>query len=440
MITPRIHKFAQSLRDFRRSKQITQSEFSELLGLSQARISKWENGDSLPDLEDLFMIADIFGEQTLQILIGIDSRISSDFVTYLENTPDKLDRDEEEIVQVGLSFFRNVVINRMDFQELMRQSYFRDYSISYIYRSFKTVLRKGYLQIENVKRNVELEEKLLELNMQHAAFPNLKGLYVADIPDFEATIISTELVVTLARDMVLKNLKGFSSIGVGSGYTLSRLAENFAFNPTLVDGIEWIPLVSYPPFTNSFVDANYIAKLFANIYGGIALHSPFIKADSSEEDKKLKRLLEEKYNQLTLAFVTVNGVHHRSSNSFEERFRDLLSSDYSTSGNTYKIFRALQEAESDESGRFAGEVLGYLLDSQSRIIGTSALEDIQKLQSDAISLHSLSRIALMGNVWLIASRLYKAKATMMALRNGLVSSVVIDNTIANYLVNILMKN
>ncbi len=53
--------FALNLQTARRSAGITQSELAEKLNYSDKAVSKWERGESIPDVMTLKQIADLFG-------------------------------------------------------------------------------------------------------------------------------------------------------------------------------------------------------------------------------------------------------------------------------------------------------------------------------------------------------------------------------------------
>lgn len=52
--------FAKNIRDLRISKKMNQSQFGEKISYSSKAVSKWENGDVLPDITTLKMLADFF--------------------------------------------------------------------------------------------------------------------------------------------------------------------------------------------------------------------------------------------------------------------------------------------------------------------------------------------------------------------------------------------
>lgn len=51
----------ENIKRLRRSKGMTQEELAGVLNISNAAVSKWERGDSLPDISMLFPLADYFG-------------------------------------------------------------------------------------------------------------------------------------------------------------------------------------------------------------------------------------------------------------------------------------------------------------------------------------------------------------------------------------------
>jgi len=64
---------AKNITDLRRSTGMTQLELAERLNYSDKAVSKWERGDSLPDVSVLKQIADLFGV-TLDYLVSEDHK------------------------------------------------------------------------------------------------------------------------------------------------------------------------------------------------------------------------------------------------------------------------------------------------------------------------------------------------------------------------------
>ena len=63
---------AKNLIELRKYARLTQAELAEKLNYSDKAVSKWERGESLPDIETFKKIADIYG-------ITVDSILSEDF-------------------------------------------------------------------------------------------------------------------------------------------------------------------------------------------------------------------------------------------------------------------------------------------------------------------------------------------------------------------------
>lgn len=53
-------KFATALRELRHDLKLSSTDFAEKLGISPSRLSQWENGKYLPDLQMIERICNIF--------------------------------------------------------------------------------------------------------------------------------------------------------------------------------------------------------------------------------------------------------------------------------------------------------------------------------------------------------------------------------------------
>ena len=51
----------ENIRRLRIERRMTQEQLAEILIVTNAAVSKWERGDSFPDITMLFPIADYFG-------------------------------------------------------------------------------------------------------------------------------------------------------------------------------------------------------------------------------------------------------------------------------------------------------------------------------------------------------------------------------------------
>ena len=63
---------ARNLANLRKNKKITQTELAEQFGYSDKAISKWENGDTLPDIQTLYQLCEFYNV-TLDFLVSEQS-------------------------------------------------------------------------------------------------------------------------------------------------------------------------------------------------------------------------------------------------------------------------------------------------------------------------------------------------------------------------------
>ena len=62
--------FAEQLKKLRQEKNISQEELAQKLFISRQAISKWENGDATPDLENLAKLAELLSVTIDELVTG----------------------------------------------------------------------------------------------------------------------------------------------------------------------------------------------------------------------------------------------------------------------------------------------------------------------------------------------------------------------------------
>ena len=77
-------KIGAFLKGLRKEKGLTQEHFSEIVHVSNRTVSRWENGNHLPDLDILLEIADFYEVDLREILNG--ERKSTDMNKDVEET------------------------------------------------------------------------------------------------------------------------------------------------------------------------------------------------------------------------------------------------------------------------------------------------------------------------------------------------------------------
>lgn len=63
-------QFSRQLKTIRLAKTLSQDALAEQLFISRQSISKWENGDTTPDLDNLIKLAEIFDISLDELVLG----------------------------------------------------------------------------------------------------------------------------------------------------------------------------------------------------------------------------------------------------------------------------------------------------------------------------------------------------------------------------------
>lgn len=81
---------AGNLIHLRKEKKLTQAELAQKLNYSDKAVSKWERGESIPDIETLKTIADMFGVTVDYLLTANAQEEIENFKQKNENKPNQL--------------------------------------------------------------------------------------------------------------------------------------------------------------------------------------------------------------------------------------------------------------------------------------------------------------------------------------------------------------
>ena len=72
-----VFSLPKNLQEFRRGRGITQEELADFIGVTKASVSKWENGQSLPDILLLPQLAAYF-DVSVDDLLGYQPQLSTE--------------------------------------------------------------------------------------------------------------------------------------------------------------------------------------------------------------------------------------------------------------------------------------------------------------------------------------------------------------------------
>ena len=110
--------FAERLKLFRQSRNITQARLAQLLSIDPRAYSRWERGDNVPHLDTLIKLADIL-QVTLDELSGRSEpsneiKIRNHELHQLCQQADQLsDADQQALIQILDGLVKKTQLNNM---------------------------------------------------------------------------------------------------------------------------------------------------------------------------------------------------------------------------------------------------------------------------------------------------------------------------------------
>ena len=136
---------AENLTKLRHSKRITQEILADFLGVSKASVSKWETGQSLPDIAQLPRLA-AFYDVSIDALVGYEPQLS------MAEIKDYYEKFAEEFVTNG---FEETLSGIRDF---IRMYYSCDIALLQM-----IILLTNHLTLADAGKRAELLEEMIEL-------------------------------------------------------------------------------------------------------------------------------------------------------------------------------------------------------------------------------------------------------------------------------------
>ncbi|WP_340020908.1 helix-turn-helix domain-containing protein [Paenibacillus sp. FSL K6-1096] len=96
---------ARNILNLRKELSLTQTELASLLGVSHQAVSKWEQGDCLPDIAVLLKLGQVSGKSVEELLLGesISGGSASERTSPSSELPDKVWTEALERIQGRIS-------------------------------------------------------------------------------------------------------------------------------------------------------------------------------------------------------------------------------------------------------------------------------------------------------------------------------------------------
>ena len=90
-------KFADNLRNLRKSKKISQEELAEKVGVSRQSVSKWETSEAYPEMNNILELCKIFNCNISELvndnmidLDSLDEEVKMSVVKFKKNKPKQM--------------------------------------------------------------------------------------------------------------------------------------------------------------------------------------------------------------------------------------------------------------------------------------------------------------------------------------------------------------
>lgn len=428
--------FGDRLREERKKRGLTQKKLAAALGRREPDIAKWEGNIIEPNLQDFENMRRIYGAEFVRQLLDLSYKQSYKDINWIETSPHFLPEPQLQRINTGLHLFHRIIKNNVDLYTYING--YRPEGVrsereraNMLYLAFQSAIQMGVLRLTSVPRNTALAEQVQET----FAYTGLRHVCVVDIggieyPNYDCAPIRSEFAAFAAAQELFglqdrNNLKG--TVALGSGYTVSRTLSQSAIYHPLPD-TDWVSLIAYTHQYSLPYSGNTIATHLATVHPGsfATLMPSHSRPDSSSEfDRIEKKLYGSSRNPLRAIVITVNGFGYDQQGinkiNTSQRFVDGYSQDWT--GSPAAIYHELDEHQKQS---VAGELLGVVIDDDAQAIVPPRPSFSTQLSIDVLR-------DFRDLVWLVASMEFKARAVLAAIRSGLVGNLVIDTSIANWI-------
>ena len=448
MATPKA--FSEKLTSLLVNRNLSQRQFAETVGFAPSMVTDWIKGKHFPSCENLIKICKFFhvsADYMLDLeLTGAGGYIhvnKSDGFEWVEQVSNNLSEDQIHEYKTGIRVFRALVKDGLLESELTaKNGPFEGLAWQSLHRAFRSTVSAGALQITNIPRSA-LKEDLLK---EH--YPVLRRVIVARLPGQHSRkvnplwspLLRTEFVAFLAATEAFKGA-GLSAntVGIGPGFTLYRCAELFIPSHTRFAGTNWAAMMEVRDRASEHIAVSSdltVKVLAARNPGSQALLLPYLPEDertiefdarTPQQTVALDTL--SKLSEAAALFLSVGGVAPDRP-AYEERL-----------GATAQMFSAkaldhlrqrltFYKLEKD----FCGEVMGHFLNENAEPLASQPFQRERESLIYSPDIGLLRQIVgRMNLVWVVAGAEYKKKPVEMMVRNKLANALVIDEDIADYL-------
>ena len=117
-------KIGNLLRELRKEKELSQEQLAEKFGVSSRSVSRWENGNTMPDISLLIELADFYGIEIRELLSGEreSETMNQDMKETLVMVADYTNAEKENLIKslFGMAIANAIAFGFMGFVILFR--------------------------------------------------------------------------------------------------------------------------------------------------------------------------------------------------------------------------------------------------------------------------------------------------------------------------------
>ena len=111
------------LKELRKEKQITQEQLAEYLNVSNRRVSRWETGNNLPDLDILIQLSKYYDVQLIEILEGEKMKEEKHLETTVQKVAEYGNEEKLKLTRLMNFFFILGVVSNLIYLILTMLNY-----------------------------------------------------------------------------------------------------------------------------------------------------------------------------------------------------------------------------------------------------------------------------------------------------------------------------
>ncbi len=166
-----INNVAKQISSLRKSKGLTQSELGERVGVSFQAVSKWERGETLPDIAILPALANVLETSIDNILLGAERQIEYKGKISVSDIKSGLDclKKMSEYLGKDNIIYRSAVNGINDKLNVdIEEAFFNDYA-------FDAFLAEAVIQ--NLMQDMYVDVSDVRNNFKHDHFKNIVSEY-----------------------------------------------------------------------------------------------------------------------------------------------------------------------------------------------------------------------------------------------------------------------